>query len=81
MSQRALSGTEFQDYGVKDTAFHTEVGRSPLSSSANTLGTGNAQTAWRTKDLGGGRPLPWSSKTGGSTYKFDDGASPSFEVK
>jgi hypothetical protein len=81
MSQRALSNTSFQDYGVKDTAAY-QGPDAPLSASSSTLGTGAASTAWRTRSLGSGRPLPLSSRTSGSTYKFDDASSaPSFDIK
>ena len=49
----------------------------PLSYSSSTSSSAAQATAWRTRNLGGeGRPLSWSKKTGGTTFKFDDDATP-----
>lgn len=50
---------------------------SPVSLGAATRGTYEQRTAWRTKDMSGGRPLPYSKKSAGSVYRFDDDSSPS----
>jgi hypothetical protein len=47
----------------------------PLSLSSATTGSAAQATAWRNKSLGGGKPLSFSSKTSGSTFKWDDGSS------
>ena len=45
----------------------------PLSLGANTSGSAAQATAWRTRGLGSsGGPLPLSSRTEGSVYKFED---------
>jgi hypothetical protein len=45
----------------------------PLSLSSNTTGSAQQATAWRTRGLqDGGSPLPLSSRTEGSVYKFQD---------
>ena len=49
----------------------------PLSFSSATSGSAQQATAWSTKNLGGGRPLAWSRKTGGTTFKWDDATGPS----
>ena len=50
---------------------------SPVSYGSSTRGTYEQRTAWRTRDMGGGRPLPYSKRSAGSTYRFDDDSSPS----
>jgi hypothetical protein len=44
----------------------------PLSLSSSTTGSAAGATAWRTKGLGGGRPMSLSKRTAGTTYRFDD---------
>jgi len=45
----------------------------PLSLSAETSSSASQATAWRTRGLGSsGGPLPLSSRTEGSIYKFED---------
>jgi len=48
---------------------------SPVSYGSATRGTYEQRTAWRTRDMGGGRPLPYSKRSAGSTYSFDDDSS------
>ena len=48
----------------------------PLSYSSSTSGSAQQATAWSTKSLGNGRPLSWSKKTGGTTFKWDDASTP-----
>ena len=50
---------------------------SPVSLGSSTRDTYSQQTAWKTRDMGKGRPLPYSKRSAGSVYKFDDDASPS----
>lgn len=45
---------------------------SPISYGPSTMGTYEQRTAWRTRDMGGGRPLPYSKRSAGSTYRFED---------
>lgn len=49
----------------------------PVSLGASTVGTAAQQTAWKTREMGrGGRPLPYSKRSAGSTYRWDDDSSP-----
>ena len=52
----------------------------PLSLSAQTSTTFQRQTAWRSPHSGG-TPLSYSAKNAGSTFKFDEPSSSSFEKK
>jgi hypothetical protein len=71
-----LSMSEFGD-NIKTGQMFQQHGETPpplsLSSSNNTS-TG-AATAWSNRSLGQGRTLPYSSKTAGTMYKFDDAQS------
>jgi len=49
----------------------------PLSLSKSTTGSAAQATAWRNQSLGKGGPLAYSSKTRGTTFSWDDTASPS----
>ena len=49
---------------------------SPVSYGAATRGTYEQRTAWRTRDMSQGRPLPYSRRSAGSVYSFDDNTSP-----
>lgn len=49
----------------------------PLSLSKATTGSAAQATAWRNQSLGKGGPLAYSSKTRGTTFSWDDTASPS----
>jgi len=51
---------------------HPQVA-APLSLSSSTSGSAAQATAWRTRGLSdSGSPLPLSSRTEGSVYKFED---------
>jgi len=47
----------------------------PLSLSSSNNTSAGAATAWSTRSLGQGRTLPYSSKTAGTVYKFEDNQS------
>lgn len=49
---------------------------SPVSLGSATRDTYSQQTAWKTREMGRGRPLPYSKRSAGSVYKFDDDSSP-----
>ena len=49
----------------------------PMSYSSSTSSSAAQATAWSTRSIGGGKPLAWSKKTGGTTFKFDDDSGPS----
>ena len=49
-----------------------DVPDAPMSYSSNTSSSAAQATAWRTRSLGGGKPLAWSRKTGGTTFNWDD---------
>ena len=57
-----------------DTTSNIET---PLALSSSTAGSAAGATAWRTKGLGGTRPMALSKRTFGTTYKFDDDTSTS----
>lgn len=65
----SLSASQFQPARVDTTP--------PLSLSAATTGSAAQATAWRSQSLGKGGPLAYSSKTKGSTFSWDDSATPS----
>lgn len=44
----------------------------PTSYGSSTRDTSSQQTAWKTRDMGKGRPLPYSKRSAGSTYRWDD---------
>lgn len=48
----------------------------PMSLGSSTAGSFQQRTAWRTP-RGGQAPLSYSKRTAGTTFKFDDDASPS----
>jgi len=48
----------------------------PTSYGSATRGTYEQRTAWRTRDMGQGRPLPYSKRSAGSVYRFDDDSTP-----
>ena len=50
---------------------------SPVSYGAATRGTYEQRTSWRTRDMSRGAPLPYSKRSAGSVYKFDDDGGPS----
>ena len=68
-----LSSSEFMSDNFSGQPTHqgAEVD-APLSLSSGTTGSAAQATAWRNRSLGGGRPLSLSSKTAGTTFKFDD---------
>ena len=68
-----LSSSEFMsdNFSGQPTSHGPEVD-APLSLSSGTTGSANQATAWRNRSLGGGRPLALSSKTAGTTFKFED---------
>ena len=68
-----LSSSEFMNdnFTVQQT-HHGQDTEAPLSLSSGTTGSANQATAWRNRSLGGGRPLSLSSKTAGTTFKWDD---------
>lgn len=68
-----LSSSEFMkdNFSGQATPDTPDV-ESPLSLSSGTTGSANQATAWRNRSLGHGRPLSLSSKTSGTTFKFDD---------
>jgi len=71
-----LSMSEFGDNMKSGQMFqqHTET-PAPLSLSASTNTSSGAATAWSNRSLGQGRTLPYSSKTAGTVYKFEDNQS------
>lgn len=48
----------------------------PLSLSKATTGSAAQSTAWRNSSLGKGGPQAYSAKTRGTTFNWDDAASP-----
>lgn len=66
----ALSSSQFD--GAYEKMANAPRVDAPLSLSAGTTGSVANATAWRTKGLGGGRPLSYGLKTSGTTLKFDD---------
>lgn len=68
-----LSSSEFMkdNFSGQATPDAPEV-ESPLSLSSSTVGSANQATAWRNRSLGHGKPMALSSKTSGSTYKWED---------
>jgi hypothetical protein len=66
----ALSSSQF-DGAYEQMANKPRVD-APLSLSSSTTGSTANATAWRTQNIGGGRPLSLSRRTMGTTYKFDD---------
>lgn len=70
-----LSSSEFMsDSFSGQPTHHGPDVDTPLSLSSGTTGSAAQATAWRNKGLGGGRPLAYSSKTAGTTFKWDDAA-------
>ena len=68
-----LSSSEFMSDNFSGNPTHSGPDvDTPLSLSSSTTGSANQATAWRNKNLGGGKPLSLSSKTAGSTFKWDD---------
>lgn len=47
----------------------------PVSYGSATRGTYESRTSWRTRDMSRGGPLPYSKRSAGSTYNFDNDAS------
>jgi hypothetical protein len=72
----ALSSSQFD--GVYEQTANKPRVDAPLSLSSSTMGSTANATAWRTQNLGGGRPLSLSRRTMGTTYKFDDDTKTSF---
>jgi len=66
----ALSSSQF-DGAYEQMANKPRVD-APLSLSTNTTGSAANATAWKNQNLGGGRPMSYSRRTAGTTYKFDD---------
>lgn len=62
------------EFGGVDSSQYLDT---PVSLGSSTAGTYAAQTAWKTRDMGRGRPMPYSKRSAGSIYKFDDDGSPS----
>lgn len=60
------------EFGSVDSSQNLDT---PVSLGASTAGTYAQQTAWRTREMGRGRPLPYSKRSAGSTYRFDDDSS------
>jgi hypothetical protein len=60
----AISSSQFGD-----TTPNVDI---PLSLSSSTAGSAAGATAWRNRGLAGGRPMAYSKRTAGTTYKFDD---------
>ena len=60
----AISSSQFGD-----TTPNVDI---PLSLSNSTTGSAAGATAWRNRGLAGGRPMAYSKRTAGTTYKFDD---------
>lgn len=68
-----LSSSEFMsDNFSGNPTHHGPDVDAPLSLSSGTTGSAAQATAWRNRSLGGGRPLAYSSKTAGTTFKWDD---------
>ena len=68
-----LSSSEFMsDSFSGNPTHHGPDVDAPLSLSSGTTGSAAQATAWRNRSLGGGRPLSLSSKTAGTTFKFED---------
>jgi hypothetical protein len=44
----------------------------PLSFSSSTAGSAAQATAWKNRNIGGGRPLALSKRTMGTTFNWDD---------
>jgi hypothetical protein len=66
----ALSSSQFD--GSYEAMANKPRVDAPLSLSATTTGSAAGATAWRNQGLGGGRPMSYSRRTAGTTYKFDD---------
>ena len=66
----ALSSSQF-DGAYEQMANKPRVD-APLSLSSNTMGSAAGATAWKNQNLGAGRPMSYSRRTAGTTYKFDD---------
>lgn len=68
-----LSSSEFMsDNFSGNPTHHGPDVDAPLSLSSGTTGSTAQATAWRNRSLGGGRPLSLSSKTAGTTFRWDD---------
>ncbi len=76
MPTQPRSYSQFGDDKSIVTPVTPEI-ESPISYGSATRGTYEQRTAWRTRDMGKGGPLPYSKKSSGSVYKFDDDATPS----
>lgn len=61
------------EFGSVDSSQNLDT---PVSLGASTSGTYAQQTAWKTREMGRGRPLPYSKRSAGSTYRWDDDNSP-----
>jgi hypothetical protein len=71
------SAVEFGDDDYKPQSY-----AAPRALGASTRGTYEQRTAWYTKDMSGGAPLPYSKKSAGSVYRFDDdgGSAPTIKT-
>ena len=68
-----LSSSEFMSDNFSGNPTHSGPDvDTPLSLSSGTTGSAAQATAWRNKNLGGGKPLALSKKTAGSTFNWDD---------
>jgi len=65
------SAVEFGDDDERRPASYA----APMSLGASTRGTYEQRTAWQTREMGRGAPLPYSRRSAGSVYSFDDGSS------
>lgn len=61
------------EFGGVDSSQNLDT---PVALGASTAGTYAQQTAWKTREMGRGRPLPYSKRSAGSTYRWDDDNSP-----
>lgn len=71
----SLSNAQFGGNSSYSSMASTPDIDTPLSLSKNTLGSTAAATAWKTRSLGGGKPLSLSNKTMGTTFNWDDTSS------
>lgn len=64
------SAVEFDDDDNRPKSYPA-----PMSLGSSTRGTYEQRTAWSTREMGRGAPLPYSRRSAGSTYRFDDDSS------
>jgi hypothetical protein len=75
MPKQPRSYSQFGDDDDSITKPVTPEVESPVSYGSATRGTYEQRTAWRTRDMGRGAPLPYSKRSAGSVYRFDDDSS------